>query len=241
MKKIFEMFDNLIFPQGIKCIFCGDELNEKRGNCTCDKCREKLPFTFDEKICVRCGDKISSMSNYCLVCKNKKRNFDIARSTFFYQSLVVKCIVDFKFNSAKFLAKPLSYFLAETYRRYNFCADMLVCVPMTNNKLKKRGYNQADLLAKNLSCLIDVPYIENALIKVKDTQSQVDLKFNERNKNIEKAYKVKNKQIFSNMKVLLVDDVLTTGATCDECARVLKNAGAEKIFVLTLARTHIKK
>lgn len=240
VKAFFENLSELIFPSNFKCIFCGKELDTKVSTCTCENCVKKLPFLTGHK-CRKCGDKIDSMAEYCIICKDTKRHFDVAYSPFIYKNQISASIIKFKFENAKYLFKPLSTYLAKCYYENNIVADIVVGVPMTEEKQKQRGYNQANELAKNLAKFVNLPYDELTLKKIKNTDRQVDLEFEQRSKNVCDAFWVTDRKTFKGKDVLLVDDVLTTGATCDECAKALKKGGAKKVIVLTLARTHIEK
>ena len=119
--------------------------------------------------------------------------------------------------------------------------DVVTFVPMFPSKQKKRGYNQAELLAKELCKIIEINLDNKNLARIKDTSTQTELSFSERQKNLENAFKVENKQAFKGKVVLLVDDVLTTGATANNCAKELKRVGAKEVYVLTFATTELEK
>lgn len=236
----FEKFSELVFPSNFKCVFCGKEFDKKVPTNTCENCLKKLPYLTGNR-CKKCGDVVNSMAEYCLICKNKKRHFDVAYAPFVYEKQISACVIKFKFENAKYLFKPMANYLVKCYYENQISADIIVGVPMSEEKEKQRGYNQASLLAKNLAKTVNLPFDEHSLKKIKNTSRQVDLAFEERSKNVKDAFWVSNRKTFKGKNVLLIDDVLTTGATCDECAKVLKNAGAKKVVVLTLARTHIQK
>ncbi len=114
--------------------------------------------------------------------------------------------------------------------------DILIPVPLHRYRLMKRKYNQAALLAKSLSHRVKKPFATGVLLRVKHTQSQGHMKRTQRQQNVSKAFEVKNNQKIIGKHVLLIDDVMTSGATLNECAKALKKAGAQKISYLTLAR-----
>ena len=119
--------------------------------------------------------------------------------------------------------------------------SVLVPVPLDKNKLKSRGYNQSEELAKELSKVLQVPVVSDFLIKTKSTKPQMELKKEEREKNLLNAFTIKSGGTsdvppLSNKKVFLVDDVYTTGSTMQECAKVLRNAGAKSVWGITIAR-----
>ena len=114
--------------------------------------------------------------------------------------------------------------------------SVLIPVPLDKKKLKSRGYNQSEELAKELSEVLQIPMISDNLIKIKNTKPQMELKKEEREKNLGKAFKIKNSQTLLGKKIFLVDDVYTTGSTMDECAKTLKEAGAKQVWGIAIAR-----
>ncbi len=161
----------------------------------------------------------------------------MARSCYEYKGKIVTLIHNLKFNNAQYLAEDFSKDLCKLYKTEKYSCDIVIPVPMTQARLKSRGYNQAGLLANGLSKLINLPYDENNLLKIKDTKSQVGLDFSERKNNLIDAFKTKDKKFFKGKRVLLVDDIFTTGATIECCARALKKGGASQVFVITVAHT----
>jgi ComF family protein len=114
-------------------------------------------------------------------------------------------------------------------------------VPLYTKRQKKRGYNQSELLSNELSKLIGISVSHNNLIRIKDTITQTNLSFKERQKNLESAFEIKDKKEVKDKNILLIDDVLTTGATADNCAKILKKAKAKGVYVLTFATTDGEK
>ncbi len=113
---------------------------------------------------------------------------------------------------------------------------VLIPVPLDIKKLKLRGYNQSEELAKELSSVSRAPLLTNVLLKTASTKSQMELSKSEREENLRGVFLVKNAEKITNKKILLVDDVYTTGSTMNECARILKEAGAKSVYGLALAR-----
>lgn len=114
--------------------------------------------------------------------------------------------------------------------------DVLVPVPLHIRRLRERGYNQALILVRELNKRTGIPYQERALVKIKDTPMQTSLKKRERGKNLKGVFEVKDPEAIQGKAVVLVDDVYTTGATVNECARTLLKAGAKQVAALTVAR-----
>ena len=115
--------------------------------------------------------------------------------------------------------------------------DLILPVPLHRVKQRQRQFNQANLLAKALSCAFTKPVLDKQLMRIKSGPAQVNLSQAQRLKNVQDAFKVKNARLVNNKNILLVDDVFTTGATVNECAKVLVRAGANRVDVLSLARS----
>jgi ComF family protein len=229
---------NLIFPQHIKCIFCERELNIKTPIETCEKCYDKLPLKNGYNLCEKCGDEVVGMGNVCLVCKSEVRYFEKAISPMFYKKPINQAIRKMKYSNAKYLFQPLAAYLAKEYYKYDFDLDFVVFVPMCVQSLKERGYNQSQLLAEEFAKITNLTVLGGVVEKIKKSRRQAELDLHQRHKNIKGTFKVFGKDIIKGKKLLLIDDVLTSGATASEISKVLLKAGAEKVFVLTLARTH---
>ena len=241
VKEFLNKIVEFLFPSNLTCIFCGGELEEENKN-ICKNCLKNLPVV--EKICLRCGSPISSKADYCLTCKNSQRSFDLARAPFIYKDMICDIIYNFKYNGKKYLAKHLAEFMFKTFKEIEkeiLNVDIVVPVPLHIKKRKQRGFNQAELLAKELSKMIDSKLDCNGLVREKNTKTQTKLSYLERQENLKDAFVVKNKKDFKGKVVLLVDDVLTTGSTANHCSKVLKEAGAKAVYVLTFATTESDK
>lgn len=144
-----------LFVSGIKCICCGDELSQHSRYSMCDACMASLPF-ITGKVCKKCGEPVDTLAEFCLKCKNfVDRNFDVARSAFLYNGVMRKLVMDLKFNGKKYLAQYLSWFLYDTYLLNGFKCNLVVPVPMHTKSLKRRGYNQQQLLTSAFAAMGD--------------------------------------------------------------------------------------
>ena len=238
--EIFNGLLNLLYPENLTCIFCDEEIFDNNKFCTCENCQKNLPF-IKEKVCERCGDVIKSMATFCDHCQKSKTYYDKARSVFYYKDEIRNCIKKFKFDGCKYLYKPFAEFMAKKYKEESFDCDVITYVPIHETRLKMRGYNQAELLAKELAKILNLPFVENAIIKTKKTLAQADLNYKQRQSNLLNVFKVVDKNAFKNKNVLIVDDIFTTGATIGSCAGEIKKANANKVFALTLAHTIIEE
>lgn len=115
--------------------------------------------------------------------------------------------------------------------------DVIVPVPLHRSRLQSRGFNQAVLLGKLFSSRLSIPMLAGGLIRIRPTRPQIDLSAEERRNNVKGAFAASGSDGIMDKRILLLDDVMTTGSTVDECARVLKNAGAVSVTVVTIART----
>lgn len=236
-KKFKENLLNIFFPKDIKCLICGRELDTNTLYCICDSCMEELPFNTG-KTCLRCDSAISSDANYCVNCKNSTPQYKRNKSVFLYDGVVKKFVRQLKFDNKKFYASTLSNFIASEYVKLNKDFDIIIPVPIHKDREKRRGYNQATLLCTSLKEKLKLNVDENVLIKERATRSQAYLSREEREKNLEDAFRVVDRKLVKGKTVLLVDDVFTTGTTINECAKTLRSAGAKEVHSLTLAHAH---
>jgi ComF family protein len=186
------------------------------------------PFAFETNIEALCGN-----------CLKKPPIFDRAYSAAIYDENVSKLIHQFKFNDQTYLAKLFSKWIVNTIGEVINEIDYLVPVPLHKFRLLARKYNQSALLTLAISKITKIPSLQRALIKVKKTKSQTELSQRARLENVVNSYRIGNYSSFKipDKTILLVDDVYTTGATVNECAKLLKNHGAKKIFIATIAKT----
>lgn len=155
-----------------------------------------------------------------------------------YDGIIRKLILNYKFNHKSYIYRAFVTFFRKNEKLYLLFKkyDIIVPVPIGKKRVKQRGYNQSSLLAKNLAKNFNSEYDENILLKVKDNKKQSDLNKEERILNAQNVYKLQNYSKILNKKILLIDDVFTTGSTCNECAKILKEAGAIKVGTFTIAK-----
>ena len=195
-------------------------------NSLCNKwnCKLKEEFSF----------KINDYSN------DLSRNF-IEHCYFFkYENLIREQIIALKFQEKPYIYKTISYFLKNNKKSFEYLKkyDIIIVVPISKERKKERGYNQSVLMIKELSNIIDAKLVTNILYKIRNTVPQSSLNKKQREENAKGVYKAKNCNKIKNKKILLVDDIYTTGSTINECARVLVQNGIhrEQIGVLTIAK-----
>ncbi|MEG1509824.1 MAG: ComF family protein [Clostridia bacterium] len=230
MLKIFEKLFNTLFVDKYNCLICGAEI-KPNDFCMCDKCKNAMPYNV--VYCNKCGCYNNNESEYCLYCQNNIRHFTMARSPFVYKDGAKKLVINLKFYNQKFLAKYMAKSMANCYFSNNFNCNLIVPVPLSIQRKKVRGYNQAEELAKHISKILNLHLETTNLVKIKNNTPQSSLSAFERKENVAGAYKVLDKKPFEGKTILLVDDVFTTGTTCDEICQTLLKAGAKEVFILT--------
>jgi|WetSurMetagenome_2_1015567.scaffolds.fasta_scaffold103968_2 ComF family protein len=207
----------------------------------CAACREQV-VRIKPPICRNCGlplDPQATGPELCPDCREAPSPITWARAAGIYQGTLQQAILNFKFSGRRVLAKPLAGLLAETYGD-GLCPketfDAVGPVPLHPQRRKERGYNQSELLAEYFCRATGLELAKDLLQRVRPTLPQVMLPRPERAKNVRGAFAVRDKSAVTGKAILLIDDIATTGATIEECARVLTKAGAEKVCLLTVAR-----
>lgn len=224
-----------IFPP--RCLSCPNFTLTNDGFCA--ECWLKINF-ISHPYCKLCGYKFDifiSENSFCGKCLYKSPPFNKARSLIKFDQFSKKLIHDFKYHDKTHLAKIFSKLLYYRYKEDIADVDIIAPVPMHKFKRLFRMYNQAQILAHETAKILNKPIYENLLIKYKWTKSQAFLTRNQRKKNLSKSLKINDKYIIENKKILLIDDVITTGVTIHECSKILKQAGADSIVVVSIART----
>ena len=192
--------------------------------------------------CVSCGLFFPGPANReqtltCASCRHHPFVFEQARSFAAYEGTLAALIQRLKYDGYRPLAKPLGRYLAHAVERLRVSSfDLLLPVPLHPRRQRQRGFNQATVLASRLSSLLAVPLAAKDCVRVRDTLPQTRLRSEERRKNVAGAFHVPDPRRVRGRRVLLVDDVLTTGATANACADALRKGGAAGVWVVTLAR-----
>ena len=163
-------------------------------------------------------------------------SLDGVRSVFRFEGAVRQAILQFKYRNLKALAEPLARAMGDYLREHPLPADVIVPTPLHTRRLRERGYNQSALLARELARLSHLPVVEGCLVRIKNTPPQTRTKSAvERHHNIAGAFACRNRRL-EGKRILLIDDVCTSGATLNSCAFALKAGGATSVWGLTLAR-----
>lgn len=226
---------DLLYPPS--CVNC-----KTANEWLCQDCFKRIVFIIPP-VCERCGTSISTDDlPHCVQCKNNPfQSVDGLRSASYFEDSPIRSAIHFlKYRNHRAVVSILSRMLIDTYRTYHLKADALVPVPLHTSRLRERGYNQSQLLANEVGTFFNLPVDTDTLQRVRKTKSQMELGINERRQNVLDAFACRSKKL-TGQKVLLIDDVCTTGSTLDACATALKEGGAASVWGLTLARTHFNK
>ncbi len=227
----------IFFPPA--CLVCGREIDSPG---LCDDCKKNVT-SIRPPFCTKCGRPFPSdrgVSHICHDCIRGRNRFVMARAVFEYRGAIGKLIQGFKFGDRVSLA---SYFSDELHKLYNThhstlgMADIaaIIPVPLSDRRLKHRSYNQTVLIAAGLAGRLSVPLYQDVIEKIKETPPQSRLSAERRHENVKHAYRAVDSHALTGKPVLLVDDVITTGATVNACAAALRKAGIRQVYVLALA------
>lgn len=222
----------LFATRGYTCDCCNKEIFNYPTKRLCEDCECALPSN-DKGICPKCGRKLISQG-VCLICKKEAPAFERGISPLVYEGIAASLINRFK-NGERYLAWLLSEKMAEVLIKSDKYSDRLlvVNVPMTEEKIRERGYNQAEELAALVAQKCGLEFDAEVLQKRRETSEQKHLTRDERKKNLEGSFLVHKRKLVRDRSILLVDDIMTTGATGNECARILLSAGAKEVIFLT--------
>lgn len=228
---------DFLFPP--RCLAC--ENIPTSGAPFCADCASRIVMIGDA-LCPVCGIPYRAAGadrHLCGECITAPPPFSIARAFGIYESALMDAIHRFKYKGQIASGDALGDIMASrTYDSLNIAGfDVIMPVPLHRAKLRQRGFNQALILARRVARKYRIPVDFLSLRRTKPTPAQVDLSGDERRKNVKGAFAVNKKQSVKEKRILLIDDVYTTGSTVKECARALMRAGASEVAVLTLART----
>jgi len=233
---------NLFYPE--VCFICAFPIAHRRDRGICKKCLEKaVALRIRPPVCPSCGLPMPNFepgANFlCGDCILTPPAFSGARSFGYYRGELGRLIQGLKFNNRKNLVGLLSSLLVgtfnQTWDRNEF--DLVVPMPLHKKRRRRRGYNQAELLARSLAHRIGIPFSKRVLVRKRSTLPQVGLNDVQRRENVRNAFHCNDSGGLSGLRILLIDDVMTTGATAESASTTLMKGGAMRVSVLTLAQT----
>lgn len=235
MMNFINGFLKIVYPEEHRCAFCSKQLKDRSG-ILCAGCASLLAF-INDNICSNCGRPLppGSIPFVCSECSNRDMHFDGGCMVFEFDGLVQDILHRLKYGGEAELAQTIGWFMSSKLKKMNWTIDVIMPVPLHPDRLKERGFNQSHLLADAIGweCGIDVN--PGVLIRDRNTESQVGLTRMERMHNVRGAFTVNGSGEVRGKRILLVDDIMTTGSTLDECSRALKEHGANKVYFITAA------
>jgi len=239
LRGLFKGLKDLIYPNC--CLVCKNRIPPAdQQQLICAGCWDKIEQNLPP-FCANCGRHLDSQAiekNACPSCSRVNFYFDRAFSPCRYTGAVKKLIHEFKYSGKDYLGKPLGklmYTFIQDYQLPIEYLDFLIPIPLHKSRQREREFNQAEILSREVAREFHKKVLSDGLIRVKPTKTQTELTFQERCQNVEKSFTVTKPELIKDTNLLLIDDVLTTGATSSEAAKCLKEAGAKKVLLLTLA------
>lgn len=248
MKRLLgEVKDTLseaVFPSNIYCICCGSLIDRSRPYALCDLCMKKFHW-ITGRTCEKCGKALQDTygGRLCYDCMRLEHRFEKGFSCLTYGLHEREVLLDHKYNGKGYLAAKFGDILYDRISCEDIHPDVIIPVPISAQRRRSRGYNQAALMARQLARRWGVPIDEDILIRQKDTRLLRSLNPADRRLALSGAFAISSRRrdsgrngdsCLTGKNILLIDDVYTTGATVDTCTDVLLDAGADKVYVLTL-------
>lgn len=229
-KRIISKITDLFFPR--RCAICDQVISTDVG--ICEQCK-KIVKPLQGDTCMKCGKKLTANNVYCYDCTRRNHDYERNFSVFEYP-IIRESLYRFKYRGR---AEYAAYYAKEAYKAHakrimELHANAIIPVPLHKSRLRRRGYNQACELARELSTLTGVPVYDGLIKRVKPTKALKTLDVHERQNNLKKAFLIIQNDVKLNT-IIVVDDIYTTGATIDAVARACKAAGVEKVYSLTVA------
>lgn len=226
---------DLLYPPG--CPFCQEKQWHHE---ICLSCRQEVPV-IESPFCLCCGTSLNSQANsreqaYCQDCSRRKFAFDNGRSLWIHQGRVMSALYLYKYKNCRMYGKIFAREWADKLKQQLMFWDVevIIPVPIHPKRKRKRGFNQADILATELSNCTGIPYQAHVMHRIRDTKPQKGLSARGRLRNLDGAFGLSRKWQPCS-RVLLVDDIYTTGSTLHYMAKLLKKAGVQKVFFLTVS------
>lgn len=216
-----------VFPPN--CVGCGEQ-----GYRLCLNCQSKINYTHDWHLS-NPVDLYSTRPQSGAPSRVVPHLCADSRHLAYYEGVIRECVHALKYHEDRGLGELMARWLTQLVISADWPIDLVIPVPLSNQRLKSRGYNQSALIAKPAAARLEVSYRPYGLKRVLDTPSQVGLSAEERRRNVLRAFAAEPK-IVSTRSILLVDDVMTTGSTLSACANALLNAGATTVYAITIAR-----
>ncbi len=227
-----------LYPSNIYCISCGSVIDKTRDYALCDSCMEKFHW-LGQNTCEKCGKLLPADYSHplCYDCRQHGHEFDKGYTCVQYSLYERGVLLDYKYKGRSYIGRKLGDIFYDRMALTDEVFDLVVPVPLHRKKQIRRGYNQAEVMARQLADRWGIPCGAKVLERVRDTRPMRGLGVFERYENLQGAFVVsrQNQDHLRGKKLLLVDDIYTTGSTMDACSEPLRQAGAERICCLTFA------
>ena len=222
---------DFIFPG--RCAVCDTVLPWGQRE-ICEECIKKIEY-LDGPTCFKCGKPVRAEEEYCYDCRTKEHYFTAGAAVFSYEYIRLS-LYRFKYSGrqeyAAFYGRQMAYRMEEKRRLWK--PDALVPIPLHKRKLKTRGYNQAELVARELSRYWGIPVVNNLIVRCKNTKPMKGIVGTDRQNNLKKAFKLGVNDVKLNT-IIIIDDIYTTGSTIDAVSKVCLDAGIGKVYFLTVS------
>ena len=238
LKRTLSALADIVFPP--RCFTCSEIVDHQRNSPFCTDCFSKIHFIWSP-LCPCCGTPFAGADggdHLCGDCITIKSVFSVARAVGRYETILLEAIHRFKYNGKIYIGEILGRLMAEyAYPLFNISNNSsIVPVPLHPKKLRERGFNQSLILAREISKKFTIPLDFMTLRRYVNTEPQISLGKKERESNVHGAFSVIDAEKIKGQRIILVDDVFTSGSTVKECARMLMKNKAAAIAVITLTR-----
>ena len=231
--KVNSFVDKILFPDDIKCLFCGKDVSDFENKPYCDECEKEIEFNKGNR-CIICDEPIDNEAIVCDNCQKNKRFFKRAFCPFLYSGKVRTAILGYKDSNQRYKAKTFAKYIANRIQESGVEIDCVTYVPLTKKKLRERSFNQAELLAKEIAKILNIEVL-SIFEKTKDVYGQKFSNFKERQANMKDLYKLISTKLDKEKNYLIVDDIITTGATVNYCAGLIEKK-VKNVYVCAIAR-----
>lgn len=233
-KFMYEWLWDMVYPR--RCPICFQILDDSR-TLVCEKCGKKVR-RIKQPYCYRCGKSLKTKEReYCSDCEKQHHRYDRGFSIVEYDAATAPSILAIKYKNRREFLEFYGKLGEQQYKKklHSLHIEAMIPIPISRRKRRKRGFNQAELFCKEIKKWLDVPIRSKWIARVKDTAPLKELTPLERKKELQSSFEWRATDYAGEDCVLLVDDIYTSGATVDACAKILKEHGIAKVYVLTMA------
>lgn len=224
------MLKELLYPD--KCVICGEMV--PKGEIFCKECMRPQIYV-QGAVCLCCGKSVDEDTSFCQDCEKRQHKFISNRSALVYEGNSKRAMYELKYGNKRIVASYMAGVLEKQLGQWirNVNPDGIVPIPLHKKRQKQRGYNQANLIAIELGRILDIPVYVDQLQRVEKTRPQKELKSEERENNLKNAFKI-GKNAIQLKRIMLLDDIYTTGATLDAATSVLLGHGTKEVYAITV-------